>query len=289
FLSPYESERVSLAHGVECYDCLTRCLFNLHAYQIFNEGDIIAIEKLLGIKGHNALSPYRSCRIHGFRNITGRKTNYYAALRGPRVPGQGQQPIEWTKETLQLRTAEHFDHALHNISIAPTKTYQRQLQMHYEIREAPVLNRVSSLDPAKSYPWDWMHLFAENIIPTLVSLWMGNFKGLDTGTGNYHISASNWEEIGKETLEATSLIPSAFVRALGNIAHDRSTFTAESWTFWFMYIAPASLAKRFEDKKYYTHAMDLVTIMKMTLQYEITRAQVEELKERCWRWVQQYE
>ncbi|KAI0071732.1 hypothetical protein K474DRAFT_1583312, partial [Panus rudis PR-1116 ss-1] len=289
FLTPYENERVTLAKGVECYDCLAKELFPLHAYQIFAEGDILAIEKLLGIKGHNAFTPCRDCLIHGHRNVSGGQTIYYTALRGPLIPDQPAPPLEWTRDTLVLRSADHFKNALQKINSATTKKYQKELQRHYGIRHSPVLTRVNSLDPSKTYPWDWMHLFAENIIQTLVTLWTSDFKGLDTGSGNYRISSRDWEAIGLETLEAMKLIPSAFVRALGNIAQDKSTYTAESWAFWFMYIAPSTLANRFEDNKYYTHAMDLIAIMKITLQYEITRAEVEDLREKCWRWVQQYE
>jgi len=56
-----------------------------------------------------------------------------------------------------------------------------------------------------------MHLFLENIIPTLVKLWMGAFKGLGPGNEDYEIEGQIWEVIGDETANATHTIPSAFV------------------------------------------------------------------------------
>ena len=50
-----------------------------------------------------------------------------------------------------------------------------------------------------------------------------------------------WIEIGQETAEAVRYIPAGFIRVLGNIANDVSNFTVESWSFWFMYIAPIVL------------------------------------------------
>ncbi|KAI0368213.1 hypothetical protein BV20DRAFT_922388, partial [Pilatotrama ljubarskyi] len=63
FLIPFEEECVHLAHGVSTYDALDRSLFLLHAFCILCLGDIIAIMKLLNMRGVNALVPCRSCRI----------------------------------------------------------------------------------------------------------------------------------------------------------------------------------------------------------------------------------
>lgn len=134
----------------------------------------------------------------------------------------------------------------------------------------PALVRVSSLDFGSSCPWEWMHLFAENLIPNMLDMWTGRFKNSDPGSGNYQLDPDDWAAIGKETVEAMKSIPSQFVRHIGNIALDRSTFTAESYAFWFMYLAPHLLAGRFADIKYYQHAMDLIEIMHITLQFEFT-------------------
>jgi hypothetical protein len=86
-----------------------------------------------------------------------------------------------------------------------------------------------------------MHLFLENIIPSLIKLWMGKYKGLDVGNGDYEIAPEVWEEIGRETADAVRDIPAAFVWKLPNIDTDRSNYTTEAWCFWFMYLAPFML------------------------------------------------
>jgi hypothetical protein len=161
--------------------------------------------------------------------------------------------------------------------------------MYHGINGDPALHRVSSVDLAQCYPWDWMHLFLENIIPTLVKLWMGKFKGLNVGSGNYEIAEEVWAEIGWKTVDTVKDIPSAFVRSLPNIAIDRSYITAEGWGFWFMYLAPFLLQGRFSDAKYYHHLCDLVDIMKACLQFEITEQEVDELEEKIHAWVRLYE
>ena len=63
-----------------------------------------------------------------------------------------------------------------------------------------------------------------------------------------------------ETAASVRHIPSTFVRALMNIATDRLLFTAESWGFWFVHLAPKLLEGRFAKRKYYTHMCELVEI-----------------------------
>ena len=93
--------------------------------------------------------------------------------------------------------------------------------MYHSINGDPALYQVSSVDLAQCYPWDWMHLFLENTIPTLIKLWMGKYKGLDGGTGNYHIAEEVWDEIGLKTTAAVKDIPAAFVRWLPNIVTEQ--------------------------------------------------------------------
>ncbi|KAI0682508.1 hypothetical protein BC835DRAFT_1298874 [Cytidiella melzeri] len=67
-------------------------------------------------------------------------------------------------------------------------------------------------------------------------------------------------------------------------------FTAESYTFWFMYIAPHLLKGRFRHIKYYTHFEDLVNIMKATLLFEITHNKIiNKVEAPCREWVAKYE
>ncbi|KAI0364415.1 hypothetical protein BV20DRAFT_956208 [Pilatotrama ljubarskyi] len=98
---------------------------------------------------------------------------------------------------------------------------------------------------------------------------MGRFKGLGEGSGSYIIPDEDWVEIARETMAAF--------------------WSAEIWAFWFIYIAPVVLRGRFEHEKYYDHMCDLISIMKTTLQFEITRQALETLREQIVRWVEQYE
>ncbi|KAF8138858.1 hypothetical protein EV363DRAFT_1155114 [Boletus edulis] len=109
-----------------------------------------------------------------------------------------------------------------------------------------------------------MHLFLENIVPTLVKLWTGQFKGIDEGKEQYEIAPHIWEEIV-------------------------SNMTAEAWGFWFMFIAPAVLQGRFKHPKYYRHACDLASLMRLSIKLEITQTEVDQLRDGFIKWVKMYE
>jgi hypothetical protein len=172
---------------------------------------------------------------------------------------------------------------------APNEAEREAIGFNKGLREAPLLQRVGSVDFAQSVPWDWMHLLLENICPLLVDHWMGRFKNLDAGSENYVIPAVVWEEIGAETANAVKTIPAAFVCVLPDIAKERTFFTAESWCFWFLYLAPALLKGHFQNAKYHQHLCDLVKIMKLSLQFSITHEEIDNLEVKIFAWVQTYE
>ncbi|KAH9911718.1 uncharacterized protein B0H18DRAFT_1163387 [Fomitopsis serialis] len=134
-----------------------------------------------------------------------------------------------------------------------------------------------------------MHLFCENNLPNLTKAWSGKFKGLDTGKESYEISHDKWKEIGQETVDSVKHIPASFVGRLGNVADDSGNYTAESWAFWFMYIAPYVMHERFSSEKYYIHMCQLVDIMKTTLQFTLKRSELPKLRATIIDWVKKYE
>ena len=234
FLSPLDDECALLADGICTYDAQDEIEFSLHGYIMFKNGDILAIEKLLNIKG--------------VRNIGGAGTIYYTPLTTPDVPNQTRPSAD--PDDLPLRSHGEFIHALEMMNNASTQKEHDDLAKKHGIRGEPALRQVKSINYAISAPWEWMHLFLKNVVPTLVRHWTGQFKGLDSGTGSYEIEHQIWDEIGAETAAVVKEIPSAFVGVLPNIADNRSSPTAEFWGFWFMYIAPIVLRGHFLHDKY---------------------------------------
>jgi len=137
-----------------------------------------------------------------------------------------------------------------------------------------------------------MHLLLENVVQNLVHLWMGQFKPekiVDAGSEDYIIPDHIWAKIGEETVDTVCYLPSSFVRRLGNIVKDQANYTAESWAFWFMYLAPILLKGRFKKDVYYTHLCSLVGIMKTCIRYSLTHHEIDDLEERIINWVDEFE
>jgi hypothetical protein len=158
----------------------------LHAYNLFEMGDIIAMEKLLNIKGHNGYSPCRSCEIKGVRNIKGGDTIYYVPLTAPMVDGEPKRA--WNPRSLPLRSHESFTDITAKMAACESIEDRKELSKFHGIKGLPALRRVGSIHFGRSAPWEFMHLPFENIGPNMVKLWSGKYKGLDTGSEDYEIS-----------------------------------------------------------------------------------------------------
>ncbi|EIN14532.1 hypothetical protein PUNSTDRAFT_59555 [Punctularia strigosozonata HHB-11173 SS5] len=134
-----------------------------------------------------------------------------------------------------------------------------------------------------------MHLIWENVIRNLLLLWTGEYKDLDTGREDYQLDKKVWEAIGEATAACGSTIPSAYGPRQPNIAQDKSGCTADSWSFWTLYIGPVLLNRRFKQEKYYHHFIDLVVILDLCLSFEHSDADLKAIKAGLIAWVQTYE
>ena len=282
FLMPLDNECAELAYGIQTFNTLQQVLFKMHAYIILKSGDIVAIKCFLNIKGHNSIYPCRSFKVQAVRGLG--KTHYM-----PLHPPSQHCSKRALYRLAPLRHHKDFSDVNKRISTVKSKTKKAKIAKQTGIKGLPSLRHVRYLDYAWLSAWEWFHLFLENIIPNLVDFWTGQFKGLGTGREDFKIAPEIWQEIGMETAASVWHIPSTFVRALTNIATDRSLFTAESWGFWFIHLAPKLLEGCFAKRKYYTHMCELVEIMKVTLQFSIPLKQLDDIEARMIDWVQKYE
>ena len=86
-----------------------------------------------------------------------------------------------------------------------------------------------------------MHLIYENLLKNLISLW----TGLDEGSGSYEFNPKVWEAIGAASAAAGSTVPGAFGARPWNVTDDKTTCTADMWSFWMLYLSPVLLNRKF--------------------------------------------
>ena len=191
FMVPLNEEGAQLAFGISMYNPIKKEFFNLQAYGIQEHSDIIAMAKMMCMKSHNGFCPCRNCKITGVRNLSQSKTTYYVPLQTPRVSHQTRQLFD--PHALPLHDKKHFDDVLEQLAMPMPKGKRHDLEVFHGIKQPAAIRHVESMNPAKSNPWEWLHLFCENNVKNQVLLWMGRFKGLDSGSENYEIIMDKWK------------------------------------------------------------------------------------------------
>ncbi|GAB1518684.1 hypothetical protein RhiTH_001748 [Rhizoctonia solani] len=281
FLIPLLEELLELEIGVPTKDCSAAPLqqwFKLRAFLVLAFGDIPALSKLLGVKGHNAFAPCHTCQIHGVQGPNSHV--YYVPITQP-----GGEDY-WDIEDLPMRTPELFESHLAEIEASSTKTARKKLAQVYGVNSWCVFSTLQTINVAASFPYDFMHLMFKNIVPNLIQHWTGTFKDLDEGSGNYLLTHI-WGTIGAETAAALKFIPAQFVGTIHNIDQDISLYKAKGYSFWMLYLAPILLKGRLPSK-YYQHVLDLCKIIELCLRYSIKQAQIDHLEEKIQNWVADY-
>jgi len=283
FCWPLVQELVQLEIGVQAFDAVSMVLFLLHAYLILAFGDIPAVALIMRMKGQNAIVPCRMCDIKGVKVMH----TYYVPLQRDNVPDA--DPLQYDASNLPLRTHEAFLEQADEVETAPNNVTRENLAKRYGIKGRPVLSCTSALSFPSSFPFDFMHLIWENLLPNLVLFWTGDFKELNHAGNNYVIESQVWKEIASVTVACNATIPSSFGAPIPDIIKNRSHMTAEMWSNWTLYIAPVVLRGRFKKDKYYKHFMNLVKLLKLCLEFEIDEAMLNEIDEGLKSWVNSYE
>jgi len=127
-----------------------------------------------------------------------------------------------------------------SVEAVPTGMQHEELAKAYGIKGVPLLSALGSLRFPQSFPFDFMHLVWENLIPNLVLFWSGHFKGLDEGQP-YILDPHIWQVIGATSTEASKLIPSSFGASIPDPAKDCSYSMSLTWSVWSLFITPTML------------------------------------------------
>lgn len=282
FLAPLYDELAQLSEGVDrVLDVTSREFFVLRAYLVLLFGDIPAISKLMMMKGHNGYSPCRCCEIKGIRN-PGEKVNYVPLYRDSE--GGGYNP-----HALRYRHHHRFIRQASKVVAADTLTESDRLSRKYGIKGLPGLFLLGSVRFPTSFPFDFMHLIFENLVPNLIRHYTGDFKGLGAGAESYELPNGVWETIAGTAAQSGDTIPSDFGARMPNMDTERSSMTAETWSIWIMHLGPILLRDHFLKPAYYEHFMKLSNLVHLCTSYEMKRSDIKLIRDGFIEWVQEYE
>ena len=188
-----------------------------------------------------------------------------------------------------LRTCQNLQETLEAIDRACGPGDQDQIGMEHGVHRLLMVLCLPSIYFPHSFLHDIMHIFSENICPTLVGIWTGHgkFKNLTTIDTGYHIAPHVWAQIGLKTMVAYKTIPSDFVSVMPDIMTTK--YKAEYWSFWCQYLRPLLLQDCFPNANYYWHFLDLIGIIKQCLQFMINEQEIDDLQISIIKWVKEYE
>ncbi|KAK2463507.1 hypothetical protein APHAL10511_004258 [Amanita phalloides] len=285
FIWPLMEELLQLELGVKAYDVLSKTLFALHVYLIVCFGDIPAMSLLMRMKGHNACLPCHMCKIIG---VHGPYKTYYVPLNRANC-NEPFTPSCYEPSDLPIHTHNNFINEACCIQFSPNSTTAEDHTKTYGIKGIPVLSVLSSLTFPSSFPYDFMHLVWENLIPNLISLWMDKFKNLSLVGEEHVLGQGVLREICATSVCTGDTIPALFGCHVPDLEKHRGELTADSATVWMLYIAPIVLRGRFKRDKYYNHFIDLVDLLNLCLDYELPRDKVAEIEDGFVQWVKEYE
>lgn len=290
---PALEELLRLAIGVPAFDVGDMKSFRLRAYLIAIFGDIPAVAMIMRMKGHNAFLPCRMCNIAGVRiPDKPRVTTHYVPLdraNHPSVRRDRDAVKKYDGHALPLRTHDEIVRQAHEIEAAPTATATNALSRQYGINGTSILYDLPSISFPTSFPYDFMHLVFENVMKQLILLWTGGIEGLDEGTGFYRLMESVWQAIGVATARSGATIPSIFTTRPPNCAEPKGAATADTWSFWLLYLGPRLLARRFRSEVYYHHFVKLSKLVHKCLQFEISKQDIADLRTGFVEWVNEFE
>ncbi|QRW03146.1 Transposase family tnp2 [Ceratobasidium sp. AG-Ba] len=296
FLVPLVEELLELAKGVDTVrvavgdEALQGNIFpfKLRAFLIILFGDIPAISKLLMMRGHNAITPCRTCLWPG-TPYHGQTVTYYVPLTPPKAPEDGQADVLSPDEFIPfMRSHDNFLYYYGRLSMLPESAARTRLSQECGLHGRPVLASLKSIDLSSCAPYEMMHLIFENLIPNMVKHWKGTFKWITQGDEPYIIARDAWKTIGERTAAATKTIPAQFVGTIPDIDKDFGLYKAEAHSFWFTHLAPV-LLNGVLPNEYYVHFLAMREIIIWCLELEITLEQVDALEEKIRDWVQGYE
>ena len=286
FLWPLVQELLQLELGISAFDAVSNSVFFLHAYLIIVFGDIPTVWMIMRMKGHNAILPCHMCEIRGVRNPFSSATTNYVSLFCDNFP---HSDGSYDPSALPLRDPKTFMEQAERVQTASSTAESERLATESGIKGVPLLNSLCSLSFPTSFPYDFMHLIWINLITNLILLWTSKFKDLDHGGEDYVLAPAVWDAIGKATFDSGKTIPAAFGSRVPNIASEKAQMIAETYSIWTLYLAPVLLKGCFLNPRYYKHFKELVQLLTLCLEFEITQDKVDDLEVGFQKWVKDYE
>lgn len=279
-------EMFLLAIGIDAWDSDANKAFKLRAYLILVFGNIPAVSMMMRMKGHNGRRPCCACNIKGVCAPGTTRGPLYVPLNWEAFP-DSEEPEVYNPLHLPRRTHKKILDQACRVQSAAQENTHKALATEFGIKGVLLLLYLPSILFPDSFPYNFMHLLWENVIPNLQELWTGKFKGMDAGTSDFKLDPETIKIIGDLGEKAGSFVLYAFGACPKNWASDKVSWAAKSCSFWTLFIAPVLLKGRLPEP-YYDHFIQLVKLLNICLKYNMDCSKIQVLRKGFADWVKQY-
>ena len=115
------------------------------------------------------------------------------------------QPTQYDGGAFPLWSHTKFMDQAYWVRNSATDAEEKWLSKKFDIKGVLLLSTFSSLSFPTSFPYNFMHAIWENLIPNLILLWTGKFKGL--GAKDCQLEKPVWEAIGAACAASSHTVP----------------------------------------------------------------------------------
>ncbi|KAJ9103759.1 hypothetical protein QFC21_002221 [Naganishia friedmannii] len=171
---------------------------------------------------------------------------------------------------------------------------KKDLQKGSGINGESGLSVIGSINYSKSFPLDLMHVPFENILPQLLSMWGGTYKGaMITGQksgklkNEWVLSSSDWHDINNDVLSSNSIIPAQLARMMGSV-NARGYWTANTYAHFMKFLGPIVLKGGLPDR-YYKNFVLLSETVKVLIGMDMKKCKLAALGTALVIWVRDFE
>ncbi|KAJ9092331.1 hypothetical protein QFC20_007411 [Naganishia adeliensis] len=147
-----------------------------------------------------------------------------------------------------------------------------------------------SVDFPTSFTPDLMHILFENIMKQLLGLWDGSPKARQSRRfqEEWAVSAEDWAALQHDITQSHASIPADIARNISVPLDQRGSWTAESWSFFMMFMGPIALQGRLRNP-YYKHYLKLAKLARGLTKLVISTDDLVVMYREASEWVEEFE
>ncbi|UZO19837.1 uncharacterized protein OCT59_011108 [Rhizophagus irregularis] len=255
-----QRELQELEEGVQCIDGRTNEPFILRAHLLTWTGDVPALSKSLNLSGHNSYKGCRFCMIKGTCHPSNKHIYY---------PSSAFCNIRNHDDTINMEKL---------IEEETNKDRKDEMIRETGIKGSSELLKLQTLLFPWSFPTDIMHLFFENVAPSMYAHWSGKFFYNNLLlSSDYELSKSQWESIGIQMEKVKKDMPIEIGRPPRDIFKYHNGYKAVEWRNWIILFS-LPLLKVYLDKRHLQGWANFVKSVKLCLEPEISEEQIDDVQ-----------